>query len=138
MDENEPVDDGELIFRRIHVAFFDAALSIPVQREAFRPSQNDATGLSVFRAKFGPAKSILTALDPEKAKAYHVARLSVAALKGLGLTVVPDPLPEGPVGHSLIPELSWSAYQRNKQKLKITLLELAKIAGTDIVHSPQP
>ena len=50
MDEQDPVDEGEFVFRRVPRAYYDASLPIPVQREAFRSTDKDPTGLSVFRA----------------------------------------------------------------------------------------
>jgi hypothetical protein len=92
MDEHDPVDDGEFVFRRIHRSFYTPGVATPVWPWAFRPNANDTTGISVFRASFGPPASILATLDPAKAQDYYVARLSVAALRILGLTVEPDPV----------------------------------------------
>ncbi len=135
MDEQDPVDDSEFVYRRIPRAYYDATLAIPVQREAFRPTENDTTGLSVFRAQFAHPLDTLATVDPAKAKDYYVARLSVRDLRKLGLTVAPNPLADGPPGHAIIPELKWSAYQANKQTMKPILVELAKLASTDIVHA---
>ena len=52
MDENEPVDDSEFVYRRIHPKFYQATSPIPVLYEAFRPSPKDDAGLSVLRARF--------------------------------------------------------------------------------------
>ena len=52
MDENDPVDDSEFVYRRIHAQFYDPTLPISVQREAFRPNQNDTTGISVLRGRY--------------------------------------------------------------------------------------
>jgi hypothetical protein len=64
MDENEPVDDSELVYRRIHPNYFDPALPVPVEPEAFRPSRNDATGLSVVRARFAQPRDTLANREP--------------------------------------------------------------------------
>jgi hypothetical protein len=134
MDERDPVDESEFVFRRIPRIYYDANLTIPVQREAFRPTDKDTTGLSVFRAQFAQPLDTLTGVDPAKAKDYYVARLSVRDLRKLDLTVTPDPLADGPPGHAIIPELSWPAYQASKQSLKPILVELARLASSDIVH----
>jgi len=134
MDEQDPVDESEFFYRRIPRAFYGAALPIAVHREAFRPSDKDTTGLSVFRARFAKPLDTLANVDAAKMKDYHVARLSVGDLRKLGLTVTPDPLAGGPLGHAVIPELSWSAYQANKLTLKPILVELARLASSDIVH----
>ena len=58
---------------------------------AFRPTTNDATGLSVFRAGFLRPEDTLANVDPAKRNDYYVARLAVANLLSLGLTAVADP-----------------------------------------------
>jgi hypothetical protein len=52
MDQHDPVEDAEFVYRRIHRSFCDAAISPPIRSEAFRPNSNNDTGLSVFRAHF--------------------------------------------------------------------------------------
>jgi hypothetical protein len=136
MDENDPIDDNEFVYRRIHPQFFDAALAMPVQRDAFRPTQNDSTGLSVLRAHFARPAHALPKPEAGKATNYYVARLAVRDVRDLGLTVVPEPVPAGPPGHAVIPELSWAAYQANKLHWKALLLELARLASADIVFQP--
>jgi hypothetical protein len=135
-DEKEPVDDSEFVYRRIHPNFHDATLPIAVGLEAFRPSQSDVTGLSVLRARFAQPQDLFANRDPAKVSRYYVARLPVRDLHRLGLTVVPEPIPGGPAGHAVIPELSWPAYQAQKQHWKAVLVELAKLASMDIVHRP--
>ncbi|MCI0462429.1 MAG: hypothetical protein L0Z62_36215 [Gemmataceae bacterium] len=136
MDEHDPVDDGEFVFRRIHRTFFDPRVQIPIQFPAFRPNPHDTTGLAVFRARFAQPVDTLASLDPAKAKDYYVARLAVRDLRNLGLTVVPEPVPGGPSGHAVIPEMSWHAYRAQKEQRKLVLVELAKLASADIVHRP--
>ena len=134
MDEHDPVDDSEFVFRRIHRNFFNASMPIPIRVGAFRPNPNDTTGLSVVRAAFGPPAGMLALIDPIRASDYYIAQLSVADLRNLGLTVTPDPVSGGPVGHAVIPELGWPAYQSQKQSLKPVLVELTKLASANIVH----
>jgi hypothetical protein len=134
MDEHDPVDESEFVYRRIHPSFYDSSLPIAVMREAFRPSRNDVTGLSVLRARFAQPEDTFANRDPAKVAGFYVARLSVRALRNLRLTVVPEPHPGGPPGHAVIPELSWAAYQSQKEHLKPILLELAKLANAEIVH----
>jgi hypothetical protein len=130
------MDDSEFVYRRIPGIYFNPGLPVPVQREAFRPNANDTAGLSVFRARFAQPLDTLVNVDPAKREDYYVARLSVEALRKLGLTVQPDPLPGGPPGHAVIPELGWNAYQANKVRWKPTLVALAKLASADVVHGP--
>ena len=107
-----------------------------MQSLAFRPNQNDTTGLSVFRASFLRPEDTLANVEPAKRNDYYVVRLAVADLRALGLTVVAEPDPQGPPGHGVIPELSCVAYQADKARWKPVLFELAKLASAAIVHQP--
>src|SRR5436305_9027075 len=113
MDEYQPVDDGEHVYRRIHRTYFQAGLPVPVHPAAFRPNQNDTSGLSVFRDAFVQPADTLAGVDANKQNDYYVARLSVYELRNLGLSVLPEPESNGPPGHAVIPEMSWQAYQSN-------------------------
>jgi len=97
MDERDPVDDGEFVYRRIHRSFFDPTAPIPIQFPAFRPNSNDSAGISFFRARFTLPANTLTNVASGKAAEYFVARLSVRALRKLGITVKPDPIMGGPL-----------------------------------------
>jgi hypothetical protein len=136
MDEHQPVDASEFVYRRIPRNHYQAGLPIPIQRAAFCPNPHDTTGLSVFRAAFVQPADILTNIDASKRNNYYVARIAVQDLHRLALTVEPDPDPDGPPGHAIIPELSYRAYQADKQRLKQVQLELAKLASAAIVHQP--
>lgn len=136
MDEQQSVDASEFVYRRIHRHHYQADLSIPIQRAAFCPNQNDTTGLSVFRAAFVQPVGTLVNIEADKRNNYYVARISVQDLNRLALTVVPEPDSNGPLGHAIIPELSWQAYQADKQRLKQVQVELAKLASAAIVHQP--
>ena len=121
------------MYRRIHRNFFDPALSLPIQLAAFRPNQNDKTGLSIFRARFVQPVEVLVNLQSRR-NDYLIARLAVRDLIRLGLTVIPEPNPSGPPGHAVIPELNWDAYNADKKRLKEVQHELALLASRDIVH----
>jgi hypothetical protein len=68
---------------------------------------------------------------------YYVVRIAVSAILDLGLTVVPDPLCDGPRGHSLIPEINSSLVGENKKRSKDLQQELAMLASGDICYSPK-
>jgi hypothetical protein len=136
MDENQPVDASEFVYRRIHRTYYQAGLPIPIQPAAFRPNPNDTTGLSVFRSALVQPADTLANIEFGKRNNYYVARLAVEDLHRLGLSVEPEPDPDGPLGHAIIPELSWEAYQSDKQRLKQVQVELAKLASAAIVHQP--
>ncbi len=136
MDEQQPVDQSEVVYRRIPRVFFQAALPVLFRIAAFRPTANDTTGLSVFRAGFLRPEDTLANVAPATRNDYYVVSLAVADLRALGLTVVPEADPQGPPGHAVIPELSWPAYQADKNRLKVVLVELARLASAAIVHQP--
>src|SRR5437867_5195606 len=116
MDEHSPVTDSEFVYRRIYRSYYQAGLPIALLHPAaFRPNQNDTSGISVFRAALVQAADTLTNIEASKRDQYYGARLAVADLRRLGLTVVPDPDPNGPPGHAVIPELNWQAYRADKQ-----------------------
>ena len=135
MDQQEPVDDIEFVYRRIHPSYYNPALPVAVLLEAFRPSKSDTTGLSVLRARFAQPQDTLANRDPAKVRGYRVAQLAVARLRLLGLSVRPEPVPGGPPGHAVIPELAWDAYEASKAQWKPVLLELAKLASGVIVYT---
>jgi hypothetical protein len=136
-DQSQPVEESEFILRRIHRQHYQEGADIPVLASGFRPTQQDTTGISVFRERFlAQTVDALASLAPEKQGNYFLARLAVEDLRKLDLTVVPDPDYAGPPGHAVIPELSWQAYQQEKARLKEVHLELAKLASSAIVHKP--
>lgn len=136
-DEQQPVADDEFVLRRVHRVYYDQHLPIPIQPAAFRPTQRDTTGISVLRERFATPADTLANLPPDKRADYYVVRLPVRDLLTLGLSVVPEPIPGGPPGHAVIPELNRGAYARNKRGLKEIQLRLAMLAGSHIVHSAE-
>ncbi len=132
----DPVADDEFLLRRVHRAFFNPALGMPVQPEAFRPTDGDTDGLSVHRERFVTAADSLAAVAEDKRAMYCVVRLSVGALRAMGLTIDPSPdSVRGIPGHALIRELNCLACRTavGKPRCKAWQRELAKLAGTDIV-----
>jgi hypothetical protein len=108
-DETEPITDDELLYRRIPAALnlYDPHAKPHLLPDAFRPNQNDVTGLSVYRAKF---KSVEEAAQGREGKSYYVAVLRTGDLRARGIEVVPRPIAGDP-GHAEIPGLT---YQNRK------------------------
>lgn len=110
------VRDDEVIYRRVPARPKWCIPGNPVQVtiDAFSPQKRkknhpgDVDGLSVTRAKSAVNASFATPADVAEAgpstAGYFVLELRVSDLKGLGLTVVPDPKVDNP-GHALIPEV---------------------------------
>jgi hypothetical protein len=133
-DEAAPVDADEFVLRRIHKSYFDSRLPLPIQPVAFKPTESDVDGLSVFRERFvSPAEVAAAGRTPG---AYHVARLAVRDLQALRLTVVPSPgeLP----GHAVLAELNRAFYEQDRAGAKLLQAALAKLASQGIVHQPSP
>jgi hypothetical protein len=63
---------------------------------------------------------------------YNIARLAVADVKRLQLSVIPDPI-AALAGHALVPELNSVSYVSNKLHWKIIQKQLAELASHGIV-----
>ncbi|HUY36247.1 MAG TPA: hypothetical protein VMV69_26150 [Pirellulales bacterium] len=126
--------EQEFILRRIHKNHVDPAPSAVIGFAGFRPTLEDTRGLSVYQEKYASPAEV--AAGGRKPGEYYVVRLSVAALRRLGLSVVTDEREQGPLGHALVPELSLSAYQQDRQKLREIQVRLAVLASQDIVLAP--
>src|SRR5262249_7787977 len=108
MPEQAPrLADEEFVLRRIHRNHVDPGPPLLVGFTAFRPTPEDTAGLSVYREQHTAPADV--ASSGRKPGEYYVARLSVQALREMGLTVVADEQAAGPAGHALIPELSLEA-----------------------------
>jgi hypothetical protein len=132
-DQEAPIEGNEYLLRRIHKSHFDKSLPIPIQPVAFKPTDSDEDGLSVFRERFTSA--IEVARSGRAVDSYYVVRLPVGSLLDLGLTVKPTPgdLP----GHAVIVELNRQAYTSNKKQVKDWQLALARLASQTVVHRPE-
>ena len=124
----------EFLLRRVHQNHVDPGPPIVIGYVGFRPTPEDTQGLSVYREKFITAAEV--AASGRKAGEYYVGRLSVAEVTSLGLTVIADEQANGPPGHALIPELSFSAIQRDKRRLREAQVHLAALASQAIVQCP--
>lgn len=134
--EPPPIDSDEPILRRIVKApgFYDPQKAPAVGRLAFTPNQHDTDGLSVYlEHEVSPAELVAAAKKP--ADHYLVARLKAADFYKHGLSLVPDPQPEGPRGHVLVPEINLTAYNDRSKKswVKEVTLALAELANGNIV-----
>lgn len=134
-DDSSSVDADEYVYRRFPQIYYKGSLPVPVQTEAFRPTDQDEDGISVVRARFATPQQALLPVAPAKRTSYYVVRLAVQDLLQLGLTV--DPAPDASVpGHAIIPELSKPAYDADKPKCKQIQGSLAKLACQGIVLAP--
>lgn len=136
--ESDLVGDEEAILRRIPASpayvDLDPGAEQAVSRLAFQPhKENDTDGLSVYRRLFLSPRAVAATRE----KPSFVAELLAARIRGLGLSVEPDPLVSGPPGHALIPELTAEMRKNDPERCKQLQLELALIASERIVHTPE-
>jgi hypothetical protein len=139
---SEPVPGDEFVLRRILMIpdHYNPSLSVPVQTAAVRPTKNDTTGISVYREREyrdNPA-GILAKVDESKRARYCIARVQIADLHALGLSVRTEQAPDDLPGHCVIPELNRPDYEKNRAALADQILGLAKLLGKDVVYRPSP
>jgi len=94
-DGSEPIDDSELILRRIpanNPQFYKPGDARPALA-AFTPSAQDITGLSLGRTKYIQVMDF--AAKGRLGSDYYVAVLSVKELRGRGIAILPAPIGEG-------------------------------------------
>ncbi len=110
----EPIGDEELLYRRIprQPSFYDAEKDPAVTPLAFKPTKNDTSGLSIFRAKY---ISIEKVAENDRDKKFFVAVLKAGDLRLHGLIVVPSPLPNSP-GHAEISSLTYATRKTTLSK----------------------
>lgn len=129
VNETDQIVPDELLLRRIPNSpdYINPALEQPVSRLAFRPTNADSDGLSVFRALFSTPENVSeSGRNPNE---VWVATIAARAIIELKLSVIPSPTPEGPRGHSLIPEICYAA----KETTRVQQLELARLASKNYV-----
>ncbi len=137
MGTGEDPQKEPAVLRLVHHIYYKADLPLPVQLEAFRPTDKDQDGLSVFLAEQATPEQALAVVPQSKRHNYYIARILVSDLTRLGLSIHPSPISEAP-GHHVIPEINSTDYNRNSDSRvagKILQRELARLAGQNIVHS---
>ena len=102
-DGSEPIEDDEIVFRRIPVSqnWYDPSLANRLYHAAFKPRRDEHTGISLLRAKYNTLEE--AAKGPAK-QGYFVGVLRVCDLRSAGIEIVPNPQPGLP-GHCEIPSL---------------------------------
>ena len=120
-DGTEPIDDDELLYRRVPLVHFDENNDPKLTPQTFRPRSDDTTGLSISRAKYKTAEQ---AAQNSRGKQYYVAVFRAGDLRTGGISVEPQPIPPDDLGHAELPELT---YDRRKsdavEEWKVLLAE---------------
>ena len=105
----EPIEDDELLYRRIPVSM-GWFVANRLSAQAFGPRKDELTGISVFREKY---KSLEDAARGKSKQGYYVAVLRAGDLRHRGIEVVPRPnLPDGQYdpAHAELPDLNAATY----------------------------
>lgn len=131
--EDQPISNDELLLRRVHVTRFDNKRIPIISPSAFEPrvkgNDPDLDGISLYRLDCleSPHDALSMIQDEAKRKKSGVVGLQVVEvqqLESMKLTVKADRDEKIP-GHVVIPELNAKEYAQDKEKFKLTLLELA-------------
>lgn len=101
-DDTEPIEDDELLYRRVQLDYFDPDHVKAPHPDAFRARPYDDTGISLFRAKFITPEEVA---QNDRGKQYYVAVLRAGDLRANGLEAVPKPHKDR-AGHSELPDLT--------------------------------
>ncbi len=142
-DSKAPVSTDEEVLRRIPRVYYNSSFSTPVQVNAFRPTDQDIDGISVFRQACGATPEALVA-SGRSASGYVVAILKVQEIldikvDGIRPTVVATPKSDDTVpGHASIPELSIQLKTSNKAVCLKLQQQLAFLACKSVIEVPPP
>jgi hypothetical protein len=136
--ELDPVSPGECLLRAIPntADYFKSSMGRwSVDPYAFTPSKKrDPDGLSFYREDFASPKTV--ARECQHPASARVARIKVAELRALGLTVTPslDRL----AGHVIVQEMNYGASKdpATKQKVKSLTIALSQLASKNIAFAP--
>jgi len=127
----DAVESTGYILRRVPAIRLSGGV---VHRDAFGPTAQDTTGVSVYHEEDYPTnpQAILADVPEAKRETYYVVRVPVAGLAALGLTVTDEPasLP----GHAVMPELSRLAREANRPWANEVQAKLAALA--EVVYAP--
>ena len=122
--ESDAIRPSEWLLRRIPHDYFDAELASPIQRAAFRPTDRDVDGISLFREMHLSPKD----LSSTGTKApYVVGRIRASEIERIGLTLLPTPDPTQPPGHVSVPQLNTKSMKINKSESKEYQFALANV-----------
>lgn len=108
MADDDPIEPGELLFRRIPASqpWYDPLTGL-IDEQAFRPISHDVDGLSVTRSRHTTPREV--AATGRLGKRYYVAVLSARDVIENGLRVQPTPdRAHGLIDHCSIPALTYS------------------------------
>jgi hypothetical protein len=120
-NDAEPIADEELLYRRLPVSmnWYDPASCPKLSPKAFRPRDDDDTGLSVVRGH--PYNTLEEAAQGPSKMGYFIAVFRAKNLRQHGIVVVPKPEP-GISGHAEIISINAANRDTEEGKKVIELL----------------
>ncbi|MCP4764745.1 MAG: hypothetical protein GY875_00575 [Gammaproteobacteria bacterium] len=136
MDQNDPIEPGEFILRRVPYSknnlLVDIDSAVPVTAGCFSPTSDDTEGISVFREKFVSGKEVADRYREDKQKECYIIRINVDDLEGI-VTIEQSPS-DYLEGHAHIPELNvLDKNQCRAIRPKIT----KKLTIDNVIHWPK-
>lgn len=124
---DEPIDDGELLFRRIPSVWFRDG---KIEPEAFLPRKNgDEDGISLSRGKYKSPEEAARPPVIRPGKVYYLSQFKATELRKVGLEAVPMPLPND-IGHCVIPQMT-SEKRRTDECREFARLLAVQIGAED-------
>ena len=101
-DETEPIEDDELLYRRIDLPeYYDPQEGPDLSPHAFHPRQHDRTGISFYRARYFTPEQVARR---GRRNRYYIAVLRAGDIRASGLAIAPRT--EGhQLGHVELPGL---------------------------------
>lgn len=132
-----PVPEHVTVLRLIHSNYGGMTPDQPVDALAFRPTNRDADGISVYQSHLVTPTQLLSAIsDPDKRAKYGVAGLPVKDILALGLSVISTPALGLMPGHASVSELNCGDYNgsaEGKLRCKNWQEDLAKLADRNLI-----
>lgn len=128
-DDSEPIADDEVLMRRISkkTGWYTPGQTPPVSPKAFKPGEQDTTGLSFFRRKFRTPESLAAA---GRGGPYLILLIRAGDLRKTGVEVIPKPDPDAGPGHAEVPDLrAETRMQSIETQLRIASLTELKVVG---------
>ena len=126
-DGTEPVGPEELLYRRIPAAAGWYSPAAGLSPRAFRPKEDDVSGLSLVRSKYASVEEAARGIGKN---GYYIAVLPVPRLLDAGLTIMPRPLPDN-LGHVDLADLTF-ANRKSDRSLEI-MTALAQTLTSEVL-----
>jgi len=138
-EQAEPVTADEDVLRRVLREHYRSDLAVGVLYAAFRPTDSDTDGISVYRVACGATNAEV--IRGPSSKGYVVATLRVSEIlaldiDGLQPTVVATPQTTGTLGHASIPELNVVLRDGDRRRYRLLAQRLAELGSRQIFAPP--